>query len=194
MGPGLGRSDDAQALVRELMAVERPLLLDADGLYALGDRPELLAGRQEPTVLTPHEGELGRLLGRPADEVASQRLECARAAAQRSGATVLLKGEATIVAEPAGHAYVVPTGNPGLATPGTGDVLSGVIVAQLAKGLPATDAACLGAYLHGLAADIVARESVGTEGMIASDLFQTLPAAIERLKAGDEEEMHGHQH
>ena len=194
VGPGLGRTDDAQALVRELIAVERPLLLDADGLYALGDRPELLAGRRQPTVLTPHEGELGRLLGRPADEVASQRLECARAAAQRSGATVLLKGEATIVAEPSGHAYVVPTGNPGLATPGTGDVLSGVIVAQLAKGLPATDAACLGAYLHGLAADIVARESVGTEGMIASDLFQTLPAAIERLKAGEEEEMHGHQH
>ena len=143
-------------------------------------------------MLTPHEGELGRLLGRPAAEVAAQRLECARAAAQRANATVLLKGEATIVADPSGRAYVVPTGNPGLATPGTGDVLSGVIVAQLAKGLPATDAACLGAYLHGLAADLAAEEAVGTDCLVASDLFRYLPAAVERLKAGPQEESHEH--
>ena len=191
-GPGLGRADEAQLLVKELVGLERPLLLDADGLYALGDRPELLAGRTQPTVLTPHEGELGRLLGRRAAEVAAQRLECARAAAQRANATVLLKGEATIVADPSGRAYVVPTGNPGLATPGTGDVLSGVIVAQLAKGLPATDAACLGAYLHGLAADLAAEEAVGTDCLVASDLFRYLPAAMERLKAGPQEESHEH--
>ena len=192
VGPGLGRADEAQLVVRELLGLERPLLLDADGLFALGDRPELLAERSAPTVLTPHEGELGRLLGRPAEEVAAQRLECARSAAQRSGATVVLKGEATIVADPSGRAYVVPTGNPGLATPGTGDVLSGVIVAQLAKGLGATDAACLGAYLHGLAADLAAENAVGTDGMVASDLFQFLPAAVERVKAGPQEEAHEH--
>jgi ADP-dependent NAD(P)H-hydrate dehydratase / NAD(P)H-hydrate epimerase len=193
VGPGLGRADDAQLLVRELLGVDRPLLLDADGLYALGDKPEHLAGRQMPTVLTPHEGELGRLLGLPADEVAARRLECARSAAQRSGATVLLKGEASIVADPSGRAYIIPTGNPGLATPGTGDVLSGVIVAQLAKGLSATDAACLGGYLHGSAADLAAENEVGTEGMVASDLFQYLPAAVERLKAGPQEENHVHE-
>jgi len=192
VGPGLGRADEAQLLVRELLALDRPLLLDADALYALGDKPELLAERTMPTVLTPHEGELGRLLGLPAEEVAAQRLECVRSAARRSGATVLLKGEGTIVADPSGRAYVVPTGNPGLATPGTGDVLSGVIVAQLAKGLGATDAACLGAYLHGLAADLAAENAVGTEGMVASDLFQFLPAAVERLKAGPQEEAHEH--
>ena len=192
VGPGLGRADGAQLLVRELLGLDRPLLLDADGLYALGDRPELLADRTMPTVLTPHEGELGRLLGLPADDVAAQRLECARSAAQRSGATVLLKGEATIVADPSGRAYVVPTGNPGLATPGTGDVLSGVIVAQLAKGLGATEAACLGAYLHGLAADLAAENAVGTEGMVAGDVIQFLPAAVERLKAGPQEEAHEH--
>jgi len=192
VGPGFGRADGARLLVNELVGLDRPLLLDADGLYALGDRPELLAGRSAPTVLTPHEGELGRLLGRPADEVAAQRLDCARAAAQRSGATVLLKGEATIVADPSGRAYVVPTGNPGLATPGSGDVLSGVIVAQLAKGMAATDAACLGAYLHGLAADLAADEAVGTDGMVAGDLFHYLPAAVERLKAGPQEETHDH--
>jgi len=192
VGPGLGRGDEARLLVRELLGLDRPLLLDADGLYALGDRPELLAERVMPTVLTPHEGELGRLLGRPADEVAAQRLECVRSAAQRSGATVLLKGEASIVADPSGRAYVVPTGNPGLATPGTGDVLSGVIVAQLAKGLGATEAACLGAYLHGLAADLAAENAVGTEGMVAGDVIQFLPAAVERLKAGPQEEAHEH--
>jgi hydroxyethylthiazole kinase-like uncharacterized protein yjeF len=152
----------------------------------------VLAGREQPTVLTPHEGELARLLGRSADEVAAQRLACAVSAAQRSGTTVLLKGEATIIADPSGRAYVVPTGNPGLATPGTGDVLSGAIVAQLAKGLSATEAACLGAYLHGLAADLAAEQSVGTDGMVAGDVIQFLPAALERLKAGPEEEAHEH--
>ena len=191
-GPGLGRGDEAQLLVRELVTIDRPLLLDADALFALGDSPELLSDRAAPTVLTPHEGELGRLLGIPAGDVAAQRLECTLTAARRSGATVLLKGEGTIVADPSGRAYVVPTGNPGLATPGTGDVLSGVIGAQLAKGLDATGAACLGAYLHGLAADLAAENMVGTDGMIASDLFQFLPAAIERLKAGPQEEAHVH--
>ncbi len=192
VGPGFGRTDEAQLLVKELVSLDRPLLLDADGLYALGDMPELLAGRTAPTVLTPHEGELGRLLGRPAVEVAAQRLDCARAAAQRGDVTVVLKGEATIVADPSGRAFVVPTGNPGLATPGTGDVLTGVIVAQLAKGLPATDAACLGAYLHGLAADLAAEEAVGTDCMVATDLFHYLPAAVERLKAGPQEDTHDH--
>jgi NAD(P)H-hydrate epimerase len=194
VGPGLGRTDGAQALVRELLGVDVPLLLDADGLYALGTRLELLAERHAPTVITPHEGELGRLIGRPADEVAAQRLECAVSAAKRGGATVVLKGEATIVADPSGTAYVVPVGNPGLATPGTGDVLSGVIVAQLAKGLPATEAACLGAYLHGLAADLAAEDVFGTEALVASDLFHYLPAAVERLKAGPQEESHEHEH
>ena len=193
VGPGFGRTDAARLLARELLAVDRPLLVDADGLYALGDQLELLAARTEPTVLTPHEGELGRLIGRPAAEVAAQRLECARSAAKRANATVLLKGEATIVADPSGRAYVVPTGNPGLATPGSGDVLSGVIVAQLAKGLTATAAASLGAYLHGLAADLAAEDAVGTDGMVAGDLFNYLPAAVERLKAGPQEDTHDHE-
>jgi NAD(P)H-hydrate epimerase len=193
LGPGLGRTDGARLLARELLTVDRPLVVDADGLHALDDRLELLAERTQPTVLTPHEGELGRLLGRPADEVAAQRLECARSAAQRSAATVVLKGEGTIVADPSGVCYIVPTGNPGLATPGSGDVLTGVIAAQLAKGLSATDAACLGAFLHGLAADLAAGHAVGTDAMVAGDLFQTLPSALERLKdGGDEEDAHVH--
>lgn len=186
LGPGLGRAEETVDAVRELVREPVPLLLDADGLFALEAQLELLVGRDAATVLTPHEGELGRLLGRPAADVAAHRLVAVREAAARSGATVLLKGSASVVADPSGDAYVIPTGNPGLATPGTGDVLSGVIGAQLAKGLSATDAACLGGYLHGLAADLAA-ERVGTEAMIAGDLFTSLPPAIERTKAGAEE-------
>jgi NAD(P)H-hydrate epimerase len=188
LGPGMGRAPETVELVHALIVEDVPLLIDADALWALGGRPELLAGRGAPTVLTPHEGELGRLLGKPAAEVAEHRLACAREAAARSGATLLLKGEASIVAEPSGKVYVVPTGNPGLATPGTGDVLSGAIGAQLAKGLPGTDAACLGGYLHGLAADLAADLSVGTDCMVAGDLFEFLPAAMERIKQGIEPE------
>jgi hydroxyethylthiazole kinase-like uncharacterized protein yjeF len=188
IGPGAGRAADTQTLLRKLIKEDVPMLIDADGLYALGDKLASLAGRTAPTVLTPHEGELARLLGRKATDVAAHRLAAAREAAALSGATVLLKGEASIVADPSGEAYVIPVGNPGLATPGTGDVLSGVIVAQLAKGLDATDAACLGGYLHGLAADLAAHHATGTEGMIASDLFEFLPQAIERLKGDEDDE------
>jgi len=197
LGPGMGRDDDTVALARELAAAEPdiPLVIDADGLFALGTDLELLAGRGAATVLTPHEGELARLLGTTAAEVAARRLASAREAAQRSRATVLLKGSRTIVADPGGAAFVVPTGNPGLATPGTGDVLTGVIAGQLAKGLPATDAACLGAYVHGMAADLAVDTAVSTEGMIASDLFDFLPLAVERLMLGDDAgDGHDHDH
>ena len=145
-------------------------------------------------MLTPHEGELARLMGCSADDVAARRLELARSAAQRSNATVILKGEGSIVADPSGAVYVIPTGNPGLATPGTGDVLSGVVAGQLAKGLTATDAACLGGFLHGLAADL-ASAVVGTEGMVAGDLLEFLPAAVEDLKSdGEDEDDEAHDH
>jgi NAD(P)H-hydrate epimerase len=200
LGPGMGRDPETIALVRELVAeADVPLLIDADGLYALGDELALLRDRRAPTVLTPHEGELARLLGVSAQEVSARRLAQAREAAARSGATVLLKGWHSIVADPSGRAYVIPTGNPGLASPGTGDVLSGVIVGQLAKGLSATEAACVGGYLHGMAADLAARAGAGTEGMVASDLLQALPTAVEALKEGEDDETasedeHEHEH
>jgi len=197
VGPGLGRAPQTVEAIVALLERETPMVVDADALWALGDGPERLQGRCAPTVLTPHEGELGRLLGRPAADVAAHRLAAAREGAARSGATVLLKGEASIVADPSGPAYIIPTGNPGLATPGTGDVLTGAVVAQLAKGLGATEAACLGGYLHGLAADLAADMAVGTDGMIAGDLFDFLPTALEVVKqtdrpgAGEEEATDG---
>ena len=196
VGPGMGRHPETIALVRELVVEgDLPMLIDADGLYALGDELAPLRDRNAPTVLTPHEGELARLLGTSAREVSARRLAHAREAATRSGATVLLKGARSIVAEPSGRAYIVSTGNPGLATPGTGDVLTGVVVGQLAKGLSATDAACLGGFVHGLAADLAAKAGIGTEGMVATDVLEALPAAVERVKEGDEVgELDDHDH
>ena len=197
LGPGMGRADDTVALVRELVQTEAgvPLVIDADALWALGADLELLAGRSAATVLTPHEGELARLLGTTAAEIAAHRLASAREAAGRTRATVLLKGAHTVIADPDGSAFVVPTGNPGLATPGTGDVLTGIIVGQLAKGLSATEPACLGAYMHGLAADLAVDTSVSTEGLVASDLFDFLPLAVEQLMLGeDDDEDDDHDH
>src|SRR3954451_7046838 len=128
LGPGLGRSEGAQEFARGVAAAVRaPLLVDADGLNAHAGQLELLRERHAPTVLTPHEGELGRLLERPSDEIAAHRLDAARDAAERSGAIVLLKGDDTLVVLPGGELAVNPAGTPALATAGTGDVLSGLI-------------------------------------------------------------------
>jgi ADP-dependent NAD(P)H-hydrate dehydratase / NAD(P)H-hydrate epimerase len=180
LGPGLGRAEGVQEFARDLARrVELPLLLDADGLNAHAGAPELLAQRPGPTVLTPHAGELGRLLDLPSAEIDAERLRHARAAADASGAIVVLKGDDSLVAEPAGRVAVSPGGAPALATAGTGDVLSGTIGALLAKGMPAFDAACAGVALHAEAG----RRAAGVHGpdtVIASDVIAALRAARER--------------
>jgi NAD(P)H-hydrate epimerase len=179
LGPGLGRADGAQEFARDLARrVELPLLLDADGLNAHAGAPEQLAQRPGPTVLTPHAGELGRLLDLPSAEIDAERLRHVRAAADASGAIVVLKGDDSLVAEPAGRVAVSPGGAPALATAGTGDVLSGTIGALLAKGMPAFDAACAGVALHAEAG----RRAAGVHGpdtVIASDVIAALRAARE---------------
>ena len=178
LGPGLGRDEGAQEFARGVAgAVTAPLLVDADGLNAHAGRLELFAEREAPTVLTPHEGELGRLLDRPSEEVAKHRLASAREAAERSGAVVLLKGDDTIVALPGGEVAVNRAGSPALATAGTGDVLSGLIGALLAKRLGAFEAACLGALAHALAADAAAAR-VGVDHVIAGDVIDALPYGL----------------
>jgi NAD(P)H-hydrate epimerase len=177
LGPGIGRDEGALEFARAVARrVEAPLLVDADGLNAHAGRLELLGERQAPTVLTPHEGELGRLLERDSEEVARHRLACAREAAERSGAVVLLKGDDTIVALPGGEVAVSPGGSPALATAGTGDVLAGTIGALLARGVGPFTAACAGVELHRRAGRIVA-EQVGVEGALARDVIDALPAA-----------------
>jgi ADP-dependent NAD(P)H-hydrate dehydratase / NAD(P)H-hydrate epimerase len=178
LGPGLGRSEGAQEFARGVaLAVEAPLLVDADGLNAHAGRLELFREREAPTVLTPHEAELGRLLDREPDEIAAHRLAYAREAAESSGAVVLLKGDDTIVAAPGGPVAVSPGGSPALATAGTGDVLSGLIGALLAKRMDAFEAAALGALAHVRAAKAAAAR-FGADHVIAGDVIETLPAGF----------------
>ena len=175
LGPGLGRAQGAQEFARAVaVAVEAPLLVDADGLNAHAGRLELFREREAPTVLTPHEAELGRLLEVDAGEVAAHRVRHVREAAERSGAVVLLKGDDTIVAEPGGPLAISRGGTPALATAGTGDVLSGLIGALLAKRLGALEAASLGVLAHALAARHAA-EQLGADHVMAGDVIEGLP-------------------
>lgn len=184
LGPGAGRAQDTRELVRALAArAPVALLLDADGLNAHAGRLQDLAARSAPTVLTPHAGELGRLLERPSEEVAAHRLACVREAAQRAGAIVVLKGDDTLVACADGRVAVSRGGAPALATAGTGDVLSGVIGAYLAKRVEPFTAACAGVQVHARAGRLAA-ERIGEEGVLASDVIAALPAAAAGLRAG----------
>lgn len=178
LGPGIGRADQTRELVRDLAPrLAAPLLIDADGLNALGTDLSLLAGRSEPIVLTPHAGELGRLLGRPSAEVGAHRLECAREAAAASGAIVVLKGDDTLVADSEGRVAVSTGGSPALATAGTGDVLSGAIAALIARGMDPFAGACAGVFAHARAGH-VAGERWGVESVIATDVIEALPEGL----------------
>jgi ADP-dependent NAD(P)H-hydrate dehydratase / NAD(P)H-hydrate epimerase len=186
IGPGLGHAPEQRALVQAFVrACPVPMLIDADGLNALAPaegQPGALGmlRRQLPTILTPHPGEMGRLVGRPTREVQAMRPETAAALAQQTGAIVVLKGERTLVAEPDGRSAVTAAGNPGLATGGTGDVLAGVVGALLARH-GALLAATAGVLVHGRAGDIAARQR-GEDGMAAGDVVEALPEAIETIR------------
>jgi ADP-dependent NAD(P)H-hydrate dehydratase / NAD(P)H-hydrate epimerase len=177
LGPGLGRAPGAVAFAREL-ARDAPVatVIDADGLNAHAGCLRALASRRAPTVLTPHAGELARLLELSSDEIQRERLRHVRAAAELAHAVVVLKGDDTLVAEPSdtGRVTVSPGGSPALATAGTGDVLTGVIAALLAQGLPAFAAAAAGVWLHVAAGRAAAAALGGADGVIASDVIAAL--------------------
>jgi len=178
VGPGIGRSEGATAFARAVaQRVRTPLLIDADGLNAHAGALESLRKREAPTVLTPHAGELGRLLETGSRDIGERRLEAAREAAGRSGAIVLLKGDDTIVSAPDGLVAVSRGGAPALATAGTGDVLCGVIAALLAKGLDAFAAASAGVLAHARAGRVAAAR-LGADHTVASDVIDSLPAAF----------------
>lgn len=187
IGPGLGQDPPAREFVRDVLrAYVGPVVVDADGLNALAasDRAARATDalrRDAPVVVTPHPGEMARLVGVPTAEVQRRRLETARAFAIETGAVVVLKGHRTVVARPDGAACVNPTGNPGMATGGTGDVLSGVIGALLARGLDGWTAAVAGVYLHGAAGDDAA-ERRGEESLVAGDLLDSVPTVLRRLR------------
>ena len=180
VGPGLGRGEGAAELIGELTGrIQAPLVIDADGLNAVAGRLESLAGRSAPTVLTPHAGELGRLLEIDSAAVGARRLASARDAARRANAVVVLKGDDTIVVGPDGSPAVNGLDSPGLATAGTGDVLTGVVAAFLARGLEPRAAAAAAVYVHA-AAGRAAAERVGVpESVVATDVIAALPAGMQ---------------
>jgi ADP-dependent NAD(P)H-hydrate dehydratase / NAD(P)H-hydrate epimerase len=179
LGSGMGREQGTQRLARELtQRIEAPLVLDADGLNAHAGRVEKLAERGRPLVLTPHEGEMGRLLDRDASAIKANRLESAREAAQRSGAIVLLKGDDSIVTD-GKRVAVNAVSSPQLATAGTGDVLTGVIAAVIARGVEPFAATCAAVVAHSRAGRI-AGERIGHDSVIAGDVIDAIPAGLAR--------------
>jgi hydroxyethylthiazole kinase-like uncharacterized protein yjeF len=182
-GPGMGTDEQARGRLEAVLATGLPVLVDADGLTLVAREPELVAGRQAATLLTPHAGELARLLRADPAEVTARRAEHARAAANAFGCCVLLKGSTTVIAPADGGPLLVnPTGTGWLATAGTGDVLAGLAGALLAQGLEAREAAAAAAYLHGISARYAAGGAgprPGGEAPIgAGDVIGALPAAI----------------
>ena len=182
IGPGLGTHPSTQKLVHELLSALRlPIVLDADGINALAGRADLLARAGGPVIVTPHPGELSRLLDVPRDELLRRRVPLVQDAASRLRVTLVLKTAHTIIASPARDAMVVPTGNPGMATGGTGDVLTGLIAGLVAQGVAPGLAAQSGAYVHGLAGDLAAAR-LGQEAMLAGDLLDHVPDAIQQVR------------
>ncbi len=183
IGPGLSQQPHTTQLVRHLLPkITKPCVVDADALNAIAEKPQLLKRLTRPIILTPHPGEMGRLIAQSAEHVQRDRERIAAAFALRARAVVALKGHRTVVANVDGEVYVNDTGHPGMASGGMGDVLTGVIAGLLAQGLPLFDAARLGVYLHGLAADLVAKEQ-GSVGLLASDVLATIPRAIHQYQS-----------
>jgi len=184
VGPGIGREEETRRFARALYErIEKPVVFDADALDALAGDPAVLkkfpAGR--PTILTPHPGEMARLAGMDINEIRKDRRGAAMRFVKEYPVTLVLKGAGTIVAE-GSKIYVNATGNPGMATGGAGDVLTGVIAALVGQGFGSFDAARLGAYVHGLAGDIAAKE-VSEISMIATDILEALPPAFKKYTA-----------
>lgn len=170
VGPGLGQSEGTLAVVRAVLEkAECPVVVDADGINVLSAHRDLLRGRKLPTILTPHDGEFARLGG----VMGEDRMAAAAALAEELGCVVLLKGHETCITDGT-DGYLNPTGNPGMAVGGSGDVLAGVITALLGAGLPPLEAAACGAWLHGAAGDRCAAE-LGQYGMLPTDMLSALP-------------------
>jgi NAD(P)H-hydrate epimerase len=182
IGPGLGREPSVGALVQSLLGElrDRPVVLDADGLFAVSPFSKEYANRAVPLVLTPHPGEFARLTGAERPATDRQRMEQATGFAKRYRTVLLLKGAGTLVADET-RLFRNSTGNPGMATGGTGDVLTGVVAALIAQGLAGFEAAALGAFVHGRAGDLAARE-LGQTALTATDLLDSLPPAFRELE------------
>jgi ADP-dependent NAD(P)H-hydrate dehydratase / NAD(P)H-hydrate epimerase len=183
IGPGLTTHPEVAAMVRRLLShLEHPIVMDADALNVLAGSPAPLRDAKGPIVITPHPGEMGRLLGRSTSDVQRDRMGAAREAARVFGVIAVLKGARTVVASPDGRALIVPTGNAGMATGGMGDVLTGMAAALLGQHLDPFDAAACAAYLHGLAGDLMSA-SRGELGILAHEVADEIPQALAAVRS-----------
>jgi hydroxyethylthiazole kinase-like uncharacterized protein yjeF len=183
LGPGLGTHGDARKLVRFLLReVALPTVVDADALTCIAGDRAMLAGARARAILTPHPGEMARLLGSDTASVQADRITTARGFATQHDCVVVVKGARSVIAAPDGSVWINPTGNPGMASGGMGDALSGILGALLAQGLSPAEAACLGVYVHGEVADHVAAAR-GQIGLLASDVIEGVSAGLSRLRA-----------
>ncbi len=184
LGPGLGTDKETRSLVKKLIRkTPLPLVLDADGLNCIVDDLAILKARQAPTLLTPHPGEMARLVKKTVPEIQADRLGMATKFAREYQVILVLKGAQTLVSCPDGNTFVCPTGNPGMASGGMGDVLTGMIAGFLAQGLTAEDAARAGVFIHGLCGDLLA-EQTGGFGFLASDMLLAIPRALSHVIKG----------
>ena len=181
IGPGIGTAPETKTLFKQLLQENtKPVVIDADGLNILAGHTEILKDLDTPIVLTPHPGEMARLIRTTAADVQKDRIKCVRNFAEKFNVHVVLKGAGTVVAHPDGRVFINPTGNPGMASGGMGDVLTGVIAGFIAQGHSPELAAHAGVYLHGAAADSLAKNK-GPFGYLATDVMNTLPEAIKTL-------------
>ena len=182
IGPGLGTQPSTAELVRAVVgACETPIIVDADGLNAFIGFVDTLATGPGRRILTPHPGEMARLTESTTADVQKDRVGSARTAAERTASIVVLKGAQSLIADPEGGVFVNLTGNPGMATGGSGDVLTGLITGFVSQGYDPLIAACLGVYVHGSAGDLAAHE-LGEPSLSAEDLLRLMPAALQRIR------------
>ena len=183
VGPGISDREETAALVFKILETAAvPLVIDADGLNAVARNPDILKKAKAPVILTPHPGEMARLTGTTTQVVQTDRIAAARKFACEFGVTLVLKGARTVIAEPGGHAYINPTGNPGMASGGMGDVLTGMIAGFLAQGCDALFSAQLSAFLHGHIGDRISAQR-GCVGILATDIINEIPGALQQFIA-----------
>jgi NAD(P)H-hydrate epimerase len=184
LGPGIGTQGETKTVVHDVLAkAVCPIVLDADGLNCVADKPSVISGRKVPIVITPHPGEMSRLTGEPTAKIQTSRMDTARQFAKAHGIIVVLKGFRSVIALPSGEIFINPTGGPAMATAGMGDVLSGVIAGFISQKIPVDMAVVAGVYIHGLAGDLSAKK-VGERGLIASDVIANIPEAIKNIYEG----------
>jgi NAD(P)H-hydrate epimerase len=181
IGPGIGQTAATRSLVKKIIGQSQiPVVIDADGLNNIAGQTQLLKNLKTPAVLTPHPGEMARLMDVTPAEVQQNRLQCARDFATNFNVHLVLKGAATVIAHPDGSAYINPTGNPGMASGGMGDVLTGVLAGFITQGFTPEAAAHAAVYLHGAAADTLAK-TIGPIGYLAGEVMNAIPAEIKKL-------------